>query len=641
MKVQFLLVVIISFFLLNSTAQDFVEITENGWNQGIKESKPTFADIDSDGLMDMIIGDDKGHLLHFEIISAGSNEIQMITKKFNDIDVGYNAAPAIIDLDNDGLVDLLIGHAWGTIYHYEQNSPSSTIFNFITDQFNSIVLYDDITMAFCDLDENGKLDMAIGYNLGNGTSGLDHYEQSNPGSTNFVYISSNFGNIGNILQNPVPTLFDLDNDNKIDLLLGNYYGSIHHYEQDSQNSGNFTLITESFLENTGNNIYHVAPQITNLNADNILELIVGEFYGKLMLYQQEAQNANQFELITENMNRFDVGINSSPVMKDINNDGLYDILVGTNTGTLWHFIQSEENENTIVPESQNFAEIQVDGAASLCITDIDNDNLNDILVANMGSSIFRFEQESTNSFTFLPLGALSNIYEEEILAYPSITDFENDNLLDLIYTYGYEAGGFYLSYLKHYRQSGVSSDEFELVGNFYSSYSDLALTAEFGDIDNNGLLDQLDTGNGYQSLSHREQSNAGSLIFDFVSVIPGIEGENLNPFLYDFDNDGDLDIITGDMTGGLRLFENQLINSTENIIYTTPYFVKVNHNTITVRQLKAGSIKILIYNLLGQQIGSFNTNQIETTIPIDGSESIYIIKIIGDNTSITKKVFIN
>ena len=61
---------------------------------------------------------------------------------------------------------------------------------------------------------------------------------------------------------------------------------------------------------------------------------------------------------------------------------------------------------------------------------------------------------------------------------------------------------------------------------------------------------------------------------------------------------------------------------------------------IHIKQSQNNNLRISIYNLLGQEIANLETNQKESIISVDGSEFIYIIKIIEKENSITKKIFI-
>lgn len=103
-----------------------------GFN-GIESGHPAFGDLDGDGDNDLIIGDELG-LLHAYINSAepGSwpawtlDQLAVPDVDGEAIDVGQFAAPQLIDVNADELVDLVIGEKNGTLSLYVNcGSPSA------------------------------------------------------------------------------------------------------------------------------------------------------------------------------------------------------------------------------------------------------------------------------------------------------------------------------------------------------------------------------------------------------------------------------------------------------------------------------------------------------------------------------------
>ncbi|HHE38908.1 MAG TPA: choice-of-anchor D domain-containing protein, partial [Candidatus Cloacimonetes bacterium] len=268
-----------------------------------------------------------------EITLLKSRDFELITSNFNSIDVGYYSAPAFTDIDGDDLLDLIVGEENDTLNHYEQDAENSTSFTLVIEHINCIGVEGYSAPVFTDLDNDRLLDLILGKQ--NGT--LNHYEQDAENSTSFSLVNEHFNSIevGNI---STPAFTDLDGDGLLDFIVGEYEGNLNHYEQDSVNSTSFTLITPNF-----NNIdvgSTSSPAFTDLDGDYLLDLIVGEYEGNLNHYEQDSINSTSFSLVTHNFNSLDVGYYSAPVFSDIDGDGLEELFIGELNGKI-HYCKQE------------------------------------------------------------------------------------------------------------------------------------------------------------------------------------------------------------------------------------------------------------------------------------------------------------
>ncbi|WP_177428294.1 FG-GAP-like repeat-containing protein, partial [Candidatus Venteria ishoeyi] len=162
------------FFILclNLSAQNYIEVTEGGWGVGLDYSTPAVYDIDNDGLYDMLVGSQSGYLVHYEQNSIGSFDFTLLTKQFDSILVN-NGAPTFTDIDGDNLIDLIIGKNTGVLQRYEQVAANSYDFDLVTDYFNNIDVGASSKPTFKDIDNDGLLDLLIGNSAGR----IYHYEQ--------------------------------------------------------------------------------------------------------------------------------------------------------------------------------------------------------------------------------------------------------------------------------------------------------------------------------------------------------------------------------------------------------------------------------------------------------------------------------
>jgi large repetitive protein len=84
---------------------------------------PAFADLDNDGDYDLLIGSWQSVSNAYENTGTTSSPTWTAKSAWNTPDIGDLEAPAFADLDNDGDYDLLTGTINGYSYAYENIAP--------------------------------------------------------------------------------------------------------------------------------------------------------------------------------------------------------------------------------------------------------------------------------------------------------------------------------------------------------------------------------------------------------------------------------------------------------------------------------------------------------------------------------------
>jgi hypothetical protein len=139
-----------------------------------QSSAPCLADLDNDGDLDILAGNSSGRLTYYR--NAGSSSAfnyQFVTNNYFNIFTGNDAAPSLGDLDNDGDLDMLVGGRTGLIQHYRNDgTPSAPNFVQVTTNFLGINVYQSSAPCIVDINNDGDKDMI----LGNAKGGLYFYE---------------------------------------------------------------------------------------------------------------------------------------------------------------------------------------------------------------------------------------------------------------------------------------------------------------------------------------------------------------------------------------------------------------------------------------------------------------------------------
>ncbi|MBN1340908.1 MAG: choice-of-anchor D domain-containing protein, partial [Bacteroidales bacterium] len=274
----------------NPSSFDLVSTNFNGIDIS-SNSVPTIVDLDNDGLLDLVIGaqhgDSYGTLRHYQQTDAFSASFELVSWLFNGITVSGKAKPCFADLDGNGLLDLIIGKSDGTLAHYQQQNINSLSFLPVTDNFNSIDVGDNAAPALTDLDGDGRWDLIIGEQDGN----LNRFEQQSQNSLNFSMITNNFNYI-DVGDNSIPNFTDLENDGLLDMVIGKELGYLEHYRQQSQNSASFITISKYFASHDFG--AHSSPCFTDLDDNGLIDLLVGESYGALSHLEQKVIDTLDF-----------------------------------------------------------------------------------------------------------------------------------------------------------------------------------------------------------------------------------------------------------------------------------------------------------------------------------------------------------
>ncbi len=553
---------------------------------GFNLPRPQLADADGDGDLDLFIQELSDRVMYFRNVAEGpGSEYRWITDTYEDLSVGEWFR--FVDVDLDGDLDLLAEEPFSYIRYYRNDGgsgPAQYVLaaDTIKDVNGEAVFSDrqNIPNA-ADIDCDGFIDLLIGRLTGT----ITRYEAETVdenGVPRFEHITDSFEDIeiigamqGSLHGANTMALEDFDQDGDHDLFWGDFF------EPGLLLIENTGTCQRPVLRGTprpwplGDPVAtsgYNAPALGDVDRDGDMDLTMGVLGGAFNpnrtsvenLYQFEQGGAEDFSVATTRLIRMvDVGAESFPAFSDLDGDGDLDLLLSnkietdnTRTGGLYLY------ENTGSATAPAFAARgPVQGLPDAyhyapAFGDLDGDGDDDVILGEWRDVVAYYRNDRDPSDTgggAMPQWTLVDSAAATLTrgrnTTPALGDLDGDGDLDLLL--GESSGA-----LNYYRNVGTRrAPDFELVSD------------EFQDIDAGrrsipALVDwdgdgDLDLALGSEGSGIRIYLNEGSRsepIFVETDPFPLPVPNFAAPNFTDLDGDGDVDLVSGGVGGGLTVY---------------------------------------------------------------------------------------
>ncbi len=605
---------------------------DNTFSGGLNNPEFQFVDIDADDDFDLFILNSDGS---FELFQNKGNKFSP-SFEFSNIPAGLQFYDwfYFVDIDGDDDYDFFTGLKGSKVKYYENiGSIFSPAFQLQIDTVrningNDLNVETGSNPAFVDIDTDGDYDLICG-----NTSGTANYYENIGTPFQFVFDSLDsqwqdlrvgLGKVNHIQHGASSIDFvDIDKDNDPDLFWGDFFNTSLYLIRNIGTPEQPQMRIETRVFPSGDSVTAKGfnmPRFVDIDGDNEFDLFTSILWNdittKNTISLRRNNGANNFEFITDNyLNLLDVGSRSIPDFVDIDADNDLDLFIGSESltdGTIYYFenIGTPSNPNFILVDSNYFG---ISGELSLSPTfgDLDADGDYDLLVGNYFNDIIFYENTGDRFTAFFEnKGILKNSINENIKAgiYSRIrlNDVDLDGDLDIVV-------GDFNGQVLLYRNIGTSvTYNFEIDEAYFNIEKPGNYTNPICfDYDSDGI-NELFVGTDAGKILLYENGNnlSPSFVLADDNFLNASFGKEPNLFFSDIENDGDKDIIIGNIKGGLYFYRNNIISS----VIDKPLVNNLNISLKSYPNPFNGSVQIeigvpdnlyfslKIFNILGEEV---------------------------------------
>jgi hypothetical protein len=615
---------------------DVSGIIPSAFSGGHNNLEHQFVDIDGDGDLDIMYLDSDGTYGWFE--NTGTKFNPLFKYSMTEIPgLKFSYWYFFIDIDSDGDQDYFTANNDRISLYINEGTPMTPSYFLAKDTVkdnNGDPIFSEYSCnpVFVDIDNDQDYDFISGNTAGT----LSYFENiGNSQNFNFKFITDFWQEIyiGPVSNNPLHgassiDFVDIDDDGDQDLFWGDFFSkSLYVIEnQGTANSADMIKVSDIYPVNS-DSVYTSGfnmPRFADIDADGDFDLFVSVLYvstvpQSIMFYENmgTAQSSNQIFQTNDYLKTLDVSNNSSPVFIDIDNDDDLDLFMGSSKYPLGSInflenIGSKSNPSFYFADSLYFGITGGDLSVVPTFGDLDGDDDFDLVIGKFNGELdvyinsgSKTSAQYTSSFPLTD--NFGDTIDVGISVSPFLFDIDGDLDLDLIL-------GDYSGKFSFFRNTGSETTyEFTFQPLYFEGLDvGYGSTPFILDYNKDGIIDLFSGSSEGRFYYFRNDGSNLSPIWNELTdnFINDDFGGYSKPCFVDLDSDSDLDILLGNVKGGLYFYNNTDITNVveENIAPVSNFEISTypnpfNPETQIRLELQTGQdVEIEIFNLLGENV---------------------------------------